>query len=86
MSLALLKLVMTTIIHHENTEEEKRTTGKRNSFESSVAYILPKDPVEKRHNKPNRSNWHHISDTSAQYQGFGSKVGIGKTGVKFIYH
>ena len=50
----------------ENIEEDTATTGKRNNYESDVAYLLPKYPVAKSCNKPNKNSQSHISDTSAQ--------------------
>ena len=70
----------------ENIEEDTATTGKRNNYESDVAYLLPKYPVAKRFNDYNKRNKYHISDTSSEGQGFGSNFGIGKNCVHFIYH
>ena len=70
----------------ENTEEETTTTWKRNNFESAVTYIIPKDPVATFRNNSNKRNQALISDTSAQGQDIGSKVGIGYTGAHFRYH
>ena len=70
----------------ENIEENTVTTGKCNSFESDVTYILPKCPVAKSRNTSNKHNQFQISDTSAQGQGFSSKVGIGNIIVHFRYH
>ena len=70
----------------ENIEEDIMTTGNHNSFESSVAYLLPKDPVSKRWNNDNKCNQAQISDTSVKGQGFGYKVGIWNTSVHFREH
>ena len=68
-----------------NIEEDNGDTGKRNNFENAVAYILPKDPVLKRRStKNNKRTQAQISDTNAT--GFGSKTGIGKTGVHLRLH
>ena len=68
-----------------NIEEDNGDTGKRNKFENAVAYIIKKDPVLKRRStKNNKRTQAQISDTNAI--GFGSKTGIGKTGVHLSWH
>ena len=68
-----------------NIEEDNGPNGKRNNFENAVAYILPKDPVLKRKsNESNKRTQAQISDTNAT--GFGTKSGIGKTGVHLRWH
>ena len=63
-----------------NIEEDNGIAGKRNDFELAVAYVLPKDPVLKQQsNKYNKRSQSHISDTNAT--GFGSKNGVGTSGV-----
>ena len=62
------------------------TTGQRNNFEAAVAYILPNDTLSDRQNNSSKRNQSHIFDTSVQGQFFGSKFGIGKTGVQFKSH
>ena len=68
-----------------NIEEENGDTGKIINFDNSVAYIIPKDPVLKRRSTENNKRTQaQISDTNAT--GFGSKTGIGKTGVHLCWH
>ena len=40
----------------ENVEEDTATNGKSNNFESTAAYLLPKDSVDKRKNNSNKLN------------------------------
>jgi hypothetical protein len=63
-------------------------TGKRNSFESTASYLLPYDPVaRKRQLTGKRDHDATISDVSVEVSaGFGSKPGIGKSGVHLRYH
>ena len=69
----------------EKIEEDNGDTGKRNNFGNDVAYTLPKDPVLKRRStKNNKRTQAQISDTNAT--GFGSRTGIGKTGVHLCWH
>ena len=68
-----------------NIEEKNATTGKCKNFESALAYLLPKYPVDISCNKSNKNNQSHISDTSAQVQGFVSKIGIGNIIVHLRY-
>jgi hypothetical protein len=63
-------------------------TGKRNNFEATAAYLLPYDPVaKKRIVTGKRDREASVSDVTADISaGFGSKPGLGKTGVHFRYY
>ena len=64
--------------------------GKRNHFEAMASYLLPYDPVAKR--RPDGRKRDHDTNVSAttadvsSTTGFGSKPGVGKTGVHLRYH
>ena len=59
--------------------------GKRNSFESTDTHILPYDPVAKKITSNKRGS-SEISDTSkVEVYSFGTKAGIGNTGVHLRY-
>ena len=60
--------------------------GKRNDFEASVAYLLPKDPVARKRDSGARRGMTDIADLNANVSGFGDKKGIGKTGVHLCWH
>lgn len=62
--------------------------GKRNNFEDSASYLLPYDPVaKKRQVTGKRDHDSTISDVTAEVSaGFGTKVGVGKTGVHLRWH
>jgi len=60
--------------------------GKRNNFESAVAYILPKDPVARKREAASKRGIGEISDVDATVAGFGDKPGIGRTGVHLRWH
>ena len=60
--------------------------GKRNDFEAAASYLLPYDPVAKKRNQTKRPHA-DVSDTSgAEVAAFGTKPGIGKTGVHLRYY
>ena len=60
-------------------------SGKRNSFEATATHILPYDTVAKKRT-PNKRGSSDILDTSkAEVYRFGTKAGIGKTGVHLRY-
>jgi hypothetical protein len=71
-----------------NVADDTGPGGKRGDFEAAVAYILPKDPVVKRKQDvaSGKRNSADISDTTAAVADFGTKAGIGKTGVHLRYH
>ena len=69
-----------------NVEDDTGVGGKRGEFEAAVAYLLPKDPVVKRKQTDGKRLAGEISDTSATVGDFGTKPGIGKTGVHLRYH
>ena len=58
--------------------------GKRNDFEAAVAYLLPNDPVARKKKGTGKRTSAEIS--SAEVSSFGSKKGIGKTGVHLRWH
>lgn len=62
--------------------------GKRNNFEATASYLLPYDPVaKKRQAGAKRENEANVSQATAEVSsGFGSKPGIGKSGVHLRYH
>ena len=65
--------------------------GLRNDFEASATHLLPYDPVQKKRSEraKDKSGTVNISDTSsttADVYAFGSKRGIGKTGVHLRYY
>jgi hypothetical protein len=63
--------------------------GKRNDFEATAAYLLPYDPVAKKRNVTGKRGDREasVSDVSADVSaGFGSKPGLGKTGVHLRYY
>ena len=74
----------TLLVFMEMFEEDTMTTGNRNNFQSTVADLLPKDPLARHQNNCKNCNQAQISDTYAQGQGFVSKFFIGNTGVHFI--
>ena len=69
-----------------NINDDTGPGGKRGDFEAAVAYLLPKDPVVKRKQQEGKRPVGEISDATANVSDFGSKVGIGKTGVHLRYH
>ena len=76
-----------------NIMDDTGINGKRGDFEAAVAYLLPKDPVVKKRNLSHENGGKRasadISDVSsgkAEVADFGSKPGIGKTGVHLRYH
>jgi hypothetical protein len=69
-----------------NINDDTGPNGKRGDFEAAVAYLLPKDPVVKRKQDSSKRSVGEISDTTADVSGFGTKEGIGKTGVHLRYH
>jgi hypothetical protein len=69
-----------------NIEDDTGVGGKRGDFEAAVAYMLPKDPVVKRKQQDGKRPASEISDVKAELADFGSKPGIGKTGVHLRYH
>ena len=63
--------------------------GKRNDFETAVAYLLPKDPVVRKRVQGNKRNVNEISETDGDKVEISSsslKPGIGKTGVHLRWH
>jgi hypothetical protein len=67
---------------------DDKPTGKRNNFEKMASYIVPYDPVTKK--RQTGGGGKQISTISAaegeETSGFGSKQGIGKTGVHLRYY
>lgn len=64
--------------------------GKRNDFESTASFLLPYDPVAKKRAAGTKRDCEAtISDVNMEVdavEGFGTKPGIGKTGVHLCYH
>ena len=63
--------------------------GKRNDFETAVAYLLPKDPVVQKRVQGNKRNVNEISETDVdkvEISSLSLKPGIGKTGVHLRWH
>jgi hypothetical protein len=70
-----------------NVADDTGPNGKRGDFEAAAAYLLPKDPVIKRKQQEGgKRAVGEISDATAEVSDFGSKSGIGKTGVHLRYH
>jgi hypothetical protein len=62
-------------------------TGKRSDFEAAATHLLPYDPVAKKRTSNHKRGAGEISDiTGADISSFGTKEGIGKTGVHLRYH
>jgi hypothetical protein len=66
-------------------------TGKRSDFEACATHLLPYDPVAKKRTTSNKRGAGEISDATAAFNrveisSFGTKEGIGKTGVHLRYH
>ena len=64
--------------------------GMRNDFEQSVAHLLPYDPVAKKHaagsSKKSSAEVSAVSYEATDVAAFGTKPGIGKSGVHFCYY
>lgn len=72
-----------------NIESDTGPNGKRGDFEAAVAYLLPKDPVAKKRvqfSPSGKRNSAEISEVKAEVSDFGTKKGIGKTGVHFCFY
>jgi hypothetical protein len=74
-----------------NVSGDDGPNGKRNNFEATASYLLPSCPVAKKRamSGANKRNNNEISDVTADVSaaaGFGSKPGIGKSGVHFRYY
>jgi hypothetical protein len=66
---------------------DKQAGGMRSDFEAAVAHLLPMDPVSKRRTAGTKRGPAEISDaTGAEVGAFGTKPGIGKSGVHLRYH
>jgi hypothetical protein len=65
---------------------DDKPAGKRNNFEKMASYIVPYDPVNKKCQTGSGQLTSNISATEEVSSTFGSKVGIGKTGVHLRYH
>ena len=69
--------------------DEVGKKSKRNNFETMAAYLLPYDPVAKKRqtNGARENDGGYISDVGGEISsGFGTKQGIGKTGVHLRFH
>ena len=61
--------------------------GKRNNFESAVAYLLPKDPVVRKRVQGNKRSVTEISEVTGEVIEISSmRPGIGKTGVHLRWY
>ena len=64
--------------------------GMRNDFEQSAAHLLPYDPVAKKHaagsSKRGSAEVSAVSFETTDVAAFGTKPGIGKSGVHFHYY
>ena len=64
--------------------------GMRNDFEQSAAHLLPYDPVAKKHaagsSKRGSAEVSAVSFEMTDVAAFGTKPGIGKSGVHFCYY
>jgi hypothetical protein len=74
-----------------NVSSDDGPGGKRHDFEATASYLLPYCPVAKKRNQSNNGKRNHgeINDVTAEISaadGFGTKPGIGKTGVHLRYH
>jgi hypothetical protein len=72
-----------------NILDDTEPGGKRGDFEAAVAYLSRQDPVVKRRTASQQSgkrNSGEISDVKAEVSDFGSKPGIGKSGVHLRYY
>jgi len=73
-------------------ESDSNADGKRHNFEDTASYLLPKDPVAARQRNENDKrpaadiSGVEIGDSTRNVSAFGSKPGIGKTGVHLRYH
>ena len=69
---------------------DDRPDGMRNDFEQSVAHLLPYDPVAKKHaagsSKRGSAEVSAVSYEATDVAAFGTKPGIGKSGVHFRYY
>ena len=67
-----------------------RPDGMRNDFEQSAAHLLPYDPVAKKHaagsSKRGSAEASAVSYEATDVAAFGTKPGIGKSGVHFRYY
>jgi hypothetical protein len=74
-----------------NVRSDKGPEGMRGDFETMVAHILPYCPVTKKRTAGSKRDHADISVTfaegeSADISSFGSKSGVGKTGVHLRFH
>ena len=74
-----------------NVRSDKAPGGMRGDFESMVAHILPYCPVSKKHTAGSKRDHADISgvsfaDDTAEISSFGSKSGVGKSGVHLRFH
>ena len=71
-----------------SVEQDDGPNGKRNDFEAMASFLLPKDPVARKSTiSGKRDHGAMIADAQCEVSsGFGTKQGIGKTGVHLRYH
>jgi hypothetical protein len=64
-----------------------KPTEKRNYFEKMATYIVPYDPVSKKRQTGEGRQVSNVSGVDGEVpSGFGSKQGIGKTGIHLWYY
>ena len=71
--------------------DDADANGKRHNFEAAAAYLLPYDPVAKKRSEANKRGHEdaQVGDATADVSaaaGFGTKAGIGKTGVHLRFY
>jgi hypothetical protein len=66
---------------------DDKATGKRNNFEKMASYIVPYDPVGRKRQSSGGRQASNVSGVDGEAPtGFGSKQGMGKTGVHLRYY
>jgi hypothetical protein len=61
-------------------------TGKRNNFEAAASHLLLYNPVAKKRTSGQKRGSGEISEPTGEILSFGTKEGIGHTGVHLRYH
>jgi hypothetical protein len=73
--------------HEWATLDTSALTGKQGDFKAAATHLLLHDPVAKKRTSNHKRGAGEISDiTGADISSFGTKEGIGKTGVHLRYH
>ena len=69
-----------------NVKADDSATGKRSDFEAMASYLLPYDPVMKKRLSSGKGD-NNVSEITGEVSStFGSKPGVGETGVHLRYH